>query len=223
MAVITYLQTQKPNSILSSVLDRYHHQEWLHHDMKARFSRKKASVQNTSKTRPWPLFGILGSNFCLSKDRSLSVAPQAMNKHRKVSNSDPENSAFPFVRSCVTACARASIINITVRKVCNTVPKFVLIYFFWIFVAYLPKTVHWMQPHMSMNIKSSPDVMVFRKHWLMPSSIQVSVKSVPFVQNFILWFSGYLLKLPQKRCLTSFVSYTMAYAIPSNCMFHILS
>ena len=172
----------------ANYLSRYHHHEWLHHEIKERFSRKNASVQNINNTNPWPLVGMLGSIRFLSRANNRSEPPQAKNKHKNVNKSTPAILlAFPFVKSFVTMWANDSNINKTVRNVCKAVNKLLLMYFFWMFVAYFLNTVHWIQPQISIKSNSSPDVTVLRKHWLIPSPYQILVKSESLAQYSILF------------------------------------
>ena len=187
--------------ISHSYLSRYHHQKWLHQDIKARFSRKNASVQNINNTSLRPLDDMPLSICFRPLTNNRSEPPQAKNKHKNVNNSTPVIlAAFSFVKSSVIMWATDSIISITVRNVCKAVNKLLLVYFLGVFVAYFLNTAHWIQPHITIKSNSSPDVTVLRKHWLIPSPYQILVKSEPLSQYSILFFAHFLC-LPEKQTL----------------------
>lgn len=163
-------------------LFKYHHQEWLHQLINAKFSHRKASVQNTKRTSPWRLGGSIGNSAFRSRDKIFNVLDHAINRHKNVSNSEPTTPPRIFMRSVVTIWDSDSITKITVRNICRTEPRFVFTYFCSILLAYFLYIEHCTQPNTKINKKSNEDATVSRKQELIPLSTQTSVNSVPLSQ-----------------------------------------
>ena len=167
-------------------LFKYHQYEWLHQLTNARFSLRNASVQNTNNNKPCLRGGNIGRSSLRSSESTFNEPIHANSTQMNVSTSTPTTPPLIFIRSVVTMWDRDSNINSTVRRTCNTDPKFEFTYFFSILLEYLRYIEHWIHPNMKMRRKSKDEVAVSSKQELRPWSIHASVNSVLLLQNNIL-------------------------------------
>lgn len=150
--------------------------------MKARFSRRNARAQKISSTKPCLRGGNIGSNSFLSSDSTFNDPNHAIIKQRKVSTSTPVTPPLIFIRSIVTIWESDSTINKTVRKIWRTEPRFVFTCLPSILLEYFRYMWHCTQPKKKTIRNKRDDVTVSSRQAFIPSSIQASVNSVPFLQ-----------------------------------------